>query len=436
MRSILIDSNQVEQDKNCDLSSPIAPPRYTSYPDQNSRRAGLTTPYGPSGPGVPAQADMQGELASPSTPSLAAVYPDTLPIMMSGGQAANPCCGEVVAIKVCENQDHPTRFVRHSCGRSGCKTCWPVWAKRASSRAADRLRGYLDASKTQYVPWHISLSPPAGLLESQVSMQKLLDLAHDQSKILGITSVLVIAHGYRIRDKYRGVVNRGAKEAGMNRYRWCMAQPDPRKYLYWSPHFHLMGWGYLMDADQYHKGTGWIYKKHKTRPLEHIQKTIYYLLSHAWQFGPGKNTYRYWAGLSPTKMTVQESITWEIERCSVCKGPIKRVPLTTPDDLGDRAWIYQDVKNAPVSKIKVISRTYWIKKKRRLTAVHSSPQISTWLDEDQDEDQDPGGSGGAVPECEGGLWPEWPGPPLPGLPAPPPNDGLSSVPEGKRPKIV
>ncbi|VUT26914.1 MAG: hypothetical protein MASP_01767 [Candidatus Methanolliviera sp. GoM_asphalt] len=48
---------------------------------------------------------------------------------------------------------------------------------------------------------------------------------------------------------------------------------------YSSPHFHVLGYGYLKDARTFHKDTNWIYKNKGVR--ESVYSTIQYLLSHA-----------------------------------------------------------------------------------------------------------------------------------------------------------
>lgn len=331
-------------------------------------------------PGTP----VPGSAGTPSVPAAGLLYPDTLPIIkrlhITGVQPADPACGQIIAMKVCTDPTHPTRVVKHSCGRSGCVTCWTTWATRAAHRAADRLRGFSEASNNQYVPWHITLSPPAtdNLPESEQSIELLYQLARKHVDLLGVTSSEVIIHGYRINPDKKREVNDGASVQGVNRYRWALDQDNPRDYLIWSPHFHLIGWGYLMDATSFFENTGWVYRKHLSRPVEHQERTLYYLLSHAWHFGPGRNCIRYWGGLAPTKMTVQEDRHYEPDLCKVCGASMRRIPVTADGD-----FIYQDIASAPCSRILVVTRRYHIKKKGgppRVTGLFSR----AYLDEDNE----------------------------------------------------
>lgn len=294
----------------------------------------------------------------------------------TGVLAGDPSCGTTIAIKVCEIPDHPKRPVRHSCGRSSCEICWPTWANRAAERIADLLQGYSEASGTLYPPWHITISPDdAGLYsESSDTMRQLTKKARKMVEVLGVKGCVVIIHGYRIKKEKMREVNDGATSAGVNRYRWCFDQDRPRDYLYFSPHFHLLGWGYLMQSDDFHEQTGWIYKKHKTRPLSDMEKTAYYLLSHAWLFGTGTNAYRYWGALSPTRLGVKRENSYQIEKCTICGRPLHRLPVTLEGEI-----LVQDIANSPTSKILIETRRYFIRKKR---GPPSTPFVRAYIDQD------------------------------------------------------
>lgn len=65
----------------------------------------------------------------------------------------------------------------------------------------------------------------------------------------------------------------------MNRYREVLNQPDWRNKVKFSPHSHLMAKGYLEDADEFFKRTGWIYRN--LGPITNSGGLTRYLLSHA-----------------------------------------------------------------------------------------------------------------------------------------------------------
>ncbi len=295
------------------------------------------------------------------------LYPDILPSMnirrmsITGGGEEYPKCGTPKFLKCCEDPDHPKHIIPCNCGRPGCPVCWPLWAGRGADRVASMLEAYQDLIRSPYRPSHVSLSPDPNEYpnESEDAMQALLEASRKVSRALGVTAAAVIPHGYRIRREHKREASDGASRLHINRYEWCMQQQNPREYLYWSPHIHILGWGYLQDADAFHKRTGWIYKKH--RNVDHIQKAVFYLLSHAWV--PARvqqHVIRYWGGLAPTKLGCEKSVTWVEEICPVCKCPMHRIPLN--QEGADQETSVQDVASSPIARTRVEVRRYWIRK--------------------------------------------------------------------------
>lgn len=310
---------------------------------------------------------------------------DTSVQNMTGCEPGYPSCSEVIAIKLCVNPDHPKRVVHNHCGRQTCKECWPTWAHRAAERSADRIRGYVDASGTKYDPWWTVISPPTAS-ESLPEGQKTIDLLYkeldDNLDILGVTAVEIITHPFRIYNSRMREAIEGAKAKGINKYEWCLQQPHPRDYLYWSPHFHVVGFGFLMDSVSFNKATGWIYKKLRHRPLADLERTLYYLLSHAWYWGPHKRAVRYKRGLSPVNLRVDEEKHYQIERCPICNEPIRKMPVD-----GNGEYWFQDILNAPYSRVQITLRRYRLKKKRGPPA-YSRSLIRFEYDQDLDTPDD------------------------------------------------
>lgn len=319
------------------------------------------------------------------------LYPGTGPIMhlprVPGILEPDPACGQVIAIKVCEDSTHTRIPVRHHCKRLGCKVCWSSARTRSADRITDRLEGFSEASGLPWVPWHVDLSPPPEVwgTESEVQVEDLIRSARKISAALGVTSAVLIVHGYRIRPGKKREAHEESIKQGLDRYRYCMNQDDPREYLYWSPHFHLMGWGFLENSKKFEERTGWVYHKERTRSWEDIPPTVSYLLSHAWLFSPGKNAYRYWGGLSPTKLAVTQDVAWEIQKCKVCGKALRRIPV----DL-DGVPIYQDLHTAPLAKIMVIIRRYSLRTSKGPPGGLTKP-ILHWY-----EDQDPPPDDGSI----------------------------------------
>jgi len=172
--------------------------------------------------------------------------------------------------KGCDNVwCHPENkvFVRQSkrsCFRAKCKTCWlEKWLARESHRATQRIENYVGVFKyLQFArqpkfqrkhlrPIHVIVSPSWNdkfmrfdLLK--VKARKLIDQA-------GIEGGLMIYHPFAF-DKKSG--------------QWVI-----------RPHFHIVGFGWVIDTKKISDESGWVIKNKGLR--ESLHSTIYYQLSHA-----------------------------------------------------------------------------------------------------------------------------------------------------------
>lgn len=296
------------------------------------------------------------------------LYPDILPSMkplsIVGGGEEYPKCGTPKFLIRCEHPDHPRKIIPHSCGRPECPICYPTWGSRAAARVENLLEEYQRLIGSRYRPFYVTLSPdPEDYQEeTEETMRRLLEDARKMARILGASAVVVIPHGYRIRLERKREAADGASRLHVNRYEWCMKQPNPREFLSWSPHLHLMGWGYLKDSDEFHQETGWVYKKH--RNVDNIAKAAYYQLSHAWvPAGKQKHVLRYWGGLSPTNLGCEKTVTWVEETCRVCGKPLHKLLLN--QEGADQETQAQDIAGSPISRLRVEHRRYWIRETRR-----------------------------------------------------------------------
>jgi len=316
-----------------------------------------------------------------------ALYPDIGPsIIMTGSQAPLDSCGDVVSNVICSgNHDHSRRVVRAHCKSPGCKVCWPTWDTRATTRVVDRMQGYRKAARVGYQPRHITLSPPDWVIppESIDGMKRIIEQARRVVGVMGMDAAVVVPHGYRIRPERRDEARAGAEASGMNRYRWCMAQDNPRDYLVWSPHVHLLHWGYLKSADAFHEQTGWIYHTHgRLDTREDQERATYYLLSHAWVIA-GAHTVRYWGGISSRNLHVREEVYWQEEACPDCGAGRVRVPIAAIE-----SGIINQGDTRP-SRVRVSVRFY------RLSGKHGPVTGSSIFDYDTDDA--PGGLGAGPP---------------------------------------
>jgi len=164
---------------------------------------------------------------------------------------------------------HPENkmFVRRSkrsCFRASCEVCWlEKWLARESHRATQRIENYIEVFKhlqfarhpkfqRKYLkPIHVIISPSWNdkfmrfdLLKAKA--RKLMDQA-------GIEGGLMIYHPFALD-----------KESGQ----WVT-----------RPHFHIVGFGWVVDTKKIQDSDGWVIKNKGLR--DSLHSTIYYQLSHA-----------------------------------------------------------------------------------------------------------------------------------------------------------
>jgi len=169
-------------------------------------------------------------------------------------------CGEWIT-KGCDNVCfHPDnkKFVRHSkrsCFRSKCEYCWlEKWLARESHRATQRIENYVGFfKKLQFArspkfqrkylnPIHVIVSPswkdkfmPYDQLKKKA--RKLLDRA-------GIEGGLMIYHPFGLDKKTE---------------QWIV-----------RPHFHVVGFGWVVDTKKISDSEGWVIKNKGLRGIRDI----------------------------------------------------------------------------------------------------------------------------------------------------------------------
>lgn len=266
--------------------------------------------------------------------------------------------------------DDPSHFSKNvptTCYLPTCPTCWTKWAARASKSATQTIIGYRRAKKYHYTARHVSLSPPARLLPVTEDLTEILNwMVQEANKLyddLGVRAAYVVVHPYRLVPQYEAYVSEMAKRAGKNRYRWAFEQPNWRELIYFSPHLHLIFYGYLEDAKTFYERTGWTYRMHRARKEKDLPRTINYLLSHAWVVGNPK-IMRYYRGMSQSKLGCTIRRYKVPIYCLTCGARLVRVAI---DDN------YQDLHNANRASRTLEERTYFIRQKK-------PPKLRDWLE--------------------------------------------------------
>ena len=249
-----------------------------------------------------------------------------------GYGTADATCGHIRNVIICQADATHDYFKQpFSCGKPACPVCWPVWAKRAQVRISATVKGYAGAAHTQHAPRHVTLSPPRSAIPENLSetdqIKHMLKAANKLMDALGVTATAVIIHPYRIRkhqEKYCHDMSARTK-GKQNRYQWALNQENWREYLYFSPHLHLLCYGLLANAKTFEQKTGWIYRNHGARTSD-LDRTVYYLLTHAWVRGNSK-TVRYWREMSSKHLACIIRVEKRIQTCKTCGAKLLKIRI-------------------------------------------------------------------------------------------------------------
>lgn len=136
-----------------------------------------------------------------------------------------------------------------SCYRADCEICFKKWMARDSNKATRRIEKYQEKSGNP--PKHTIASPPSW--KHHLPIKDLRREAYRILKKVGIVGGSIIFHPFRYHKDTK---------------RW-----------YYSPHFHIIGFGWITNVKDTFQREGWVVKNKGVR--ESVFSTFYYQLSHA-----------------------------------------------------------------------------------------------------------------------------------------------------------
>ena len=272
-------------------------------------------------------------------------------------------CGEIRSVLACSNPDHRSndniRKVKRSCMKATCPICYEAWASKEAHVATDRIDKIEDLYATIGMPLgdlrHIIFSPPQAeakeLMKTKEGFKKLKKEALTVIKSAGVTGGLIVFHAER-KHAIGG---------------W-----------YSSPHFHVLGYGYLENARAFSERTGgWIYKNAGKR--RSIYSTILYQLSHCGiaidrddRYGGRPFQVVNWFGaLSYYYVSKAETIKSETTiPCKVCGAPLHSYSRAYENADGSMNWV--DTIDEGVYYLKVTTVYYEL---RHLKQLHERYEI-------------------------------------------------------------
>jgi len=190
----------------------------------------------------------------------------------------------------CEGKGYVKTFQR-SCYRADCEICEPKWRARESNKATRRIEKYEEKSGKHAK--HIIISAPKWLYGK--SKKELSKLCYKILKDVGCIGGTVIFHPFRYDKKYKD---------------WC-----------YSPHFHIIGFGWIECVTENYQKNGWVVKNKGSR--DSTFATFYYQLSHA-GIKKHNHTLIWFGDLSYSKLKVEKE---EIEAniCPYCYAKLRNV---------------------------------------------------------------------------------------------------------------
>lgn len=211
----------------------------------------------------------------------------------------------------CKGKIFIKRFQKF-CYRASCEICKRKWMAREANKATRRIEYY--QKKSNKPAKHIVVSPPEWIKFT-------MPLKEMRKKLYGILKSVkaeggtVIYHPFRFNREYR---------------EW-----------YPSPHFHVIGFGWIEGTTELYQKEGWIVKNLGVR--DSVFATFYYQLSHAGV--KNRNHALVWFGeLSYSKLEMEKEP--DNSKCPSCKSILVQIECALhdwkPPDVEFEMWIRPD----------------------------------------------------------------------------------------------
>ena len=180
---------------------------------------------------------------------------------------------------------------QRSCYRAVCEVCYKKWMARESNKATKRIEKYENMSKENAK--HIIISVPSWLYYK--SKKELAKESYMILKDVGCVGGTAIFHPFRYKKDL--------------------------KLWYYSPHFHVIGFGWIENTVENYKRNGWVVKNKGFR--DSTFATFYYQLSHA-GIKKQNHTLVWFGDLSYSKLKVEKEDHDE-DVCPYCNAKLKEV---------------------------------------------------------------------------------------------------------------
>ena len=285
-------------------------------------------------------------------------------------------CGKVKKVGACEEREVESYVEHHLyCDDRLCPKCHYSWSYRQASRMKERLRAYekifdeipelrqrnLSGEDMDSFPYrmnigkihHWTFSPDQEWSKKRIqTVRGVKNLRTELYKVLKISGMIgasVVFHPWRTTDRAKDEWDevKFSKEKFTNKGIWewlkktgLIYQPG---YVYLSPHFHVVGFGFLKKSNEVYDLTkgrnreGWVYVKIRSiGDDKDLMGCLKYILNHSSVVGNPKTGFKsngakyvkfpmetvtYWGDLSYRKLRNEKvSKEMEIIECPKCEN--------------------------------------------------------------------------------------------------------------------
>lgn len=182
---------------------------------------------------------------------------------------------------------------KKSCHRSVCPTCWEDWANREVKNAVPRLFAF-GIKGRDLKPIHLTVS--VSRVDYGLSLRKMREKTIKVLKRVHCLGGMIIYHPKR-KDRNVGL-------------------------RYFSPHFHVLGYGWIVDVRHNYVESGYIVKNLGIRKT--IEGTIWYQLSHA-GVDANHHTVTWFGLLSYNKLKLKRDLEKEVKECPLCHNRLQKL---------------------------------------------------------------------------------------------------------------
>lgn len=276
-------------------------------------------------------------------------------------------CGNVTGAEACPHaqedpDNHHLRKFYQTCEGRTCATGYEDWisdrADKISHRLLDGLEAYARYAEKLGAVKHVIFSPPPDEIDNyqgEDGYNELLKDAYAHAGEAGMDGGVAIPHLWRlsegIKARLRGEgYGIGEDNGGL----WqgvhddALRLGDWRAYVTFSPHVHILGTGWLENAEEFHDRTGWVYNNKRKRTTKgSVRATAEYILSHA-SLVEGRRALRWWGAFAPNKLAREEVLRSREEKTCECGETIYEYPTSKDGDV--IGWQHQRVPAERVEK--------------------------------------------------------------------------------------